>query len=460
MTTAPESILAATRGEATANERTKLLQPRWRFVYTWTPALVKSARILADGGTLRLAADLVEDMIADDRVAGVLGARVRGLLGLPLSFEDGSGRARRKRAVKRAIEAQEDFWTIFPEAELTTVAAWGIVLGVGLGEFVWERDESTGREVQRLYAWHPRWLRFDYSTRRWMLRVGDGIEEIEVRPGDRKWLLFTPYGFERPWSWAAWRGIAPWWLLKTFGRNDWGQHSEVHGDPIRLGTSPAGSQKADREAYAADLNGMGSHSVLVPPSGYGLELVEATAQTWKMFPAELSEANTAISILLAGANLTSEVKGGSRAAATVHDDIRHDLIAWDAAALSTVMHEQALVPWAEVNFNDAKLAPWPKWDTAPPDSEASRAAAQKDRATAFGLLADAIQKLRAQGVNVDLAELLELFEVPVDENAPTVEAAPATPPSDSAPPPAESAPPPATDKPAPPAARTRKRSRS
>jgi len=46
--------------------------------------------------------------------------------------------------------------------------------------------------------------------------------------------------------------------------------------------------------------------------------------------------------------------------------VRDDLVRFDAEALATCLNEQVLRWWAEFNFGDARLAPWPNWDTAPP----------------------------------------------------------------------------------------------
>src|SRR5262245_35766096 len=97
-------------------------EPSVRTFCDWNPGLLRAARLQADGGSLRLAADLCEAMLADDRIQGVLRTRTRGLLGLKLSFEEGHGR--RKKAAVRALEAEEDWWTAFPEDALGHLLDW------------------------------------------------------------------------------------------------------------------------------------------------------------------------------------------------------------------------------------------------------------------------------------------------------------------------------------------------
>lgn len=333
-----------------------------RRLIEWTNTELKAARLLADGGTLSYAAELVDELRADSRVAGVLPQRVNGLLGLPLTFEASGDGRRRGRAV-RALEADEDWWQIAPEHELADLQTWGLLLGVGLAELVWSTNER-GRAIPRLKTWDPRWLRWEWTTRRWLLRTQD--EETEIHPGGGKWLLYTPYGASRPWAKGLWRALAKLWLLKSFALDDWARHGEMHGSPIRVGVAPEGSQAEDREDFATDLAEIGRDTSIVPPPGYRLELLEAEAKTWEQFPKQIETTNAEISILLVGQNLTSDVQGGSFAAAKIHQNVRDDLIRFDAEALSTALNEQVLTWWAEFNFGDPKLAPWPSWDTKPP----------------------------------------------------------------------------------------------
>jgi phage gp29-like protein len=347
-----------------ARPERKTYREGWgRRLVDWTNADLKTARYLADGGTLSYAAELVDELRADSRVAGVLPQRVNGLLGLQLTFEASGDGRRRGRAV-RALEADEDWWQIAPEHELADLQTWGLLLGVGLAELVWTTNER-GRAIPRLKVWDPRWLRYEWTTRRWLLRTDDQ-GDIEIVPGGGKWVIYTPYGASRPWAKGLWRALARWWLLKTFALDDWARHGEMHGSPIRVGLAPEGSQPEDREKFAADLAEIGRDTSIVPPPGYTMELLEAEAKTWEQFPKQIETANAELSILLVGQNLTSEVTGGSFAAAKIHENVRDDLVRFDAEALATCLNEQVLRWWAEFNFGDARLAPWPNWDTAPP----------------------------------------------------------------------------------------------
>ncbi len=180
--------------------------------------------------------------------------------------------------------------------------------------------------------------------------------------------------------------------------------------PPRLRAPQRGARHAhSREELASDLGDLGRDTGLCLPPGYDLKLVEATAKTWEMFRAQIELADLAIAIRLAGQNLTSDVSGGSLAAAKVHASIRADIIRCDAEALATTTHDQALTHWASLNFGDARLAPWPAWPTDPPEDELAKAQTREAQGKA-------LSALKAAGVKLD--PVLEEFGLELDPNAP------------------------------------------
>lgn len=184
-------------------------EPPVRIYNIWTPDLLRAAQRYAESGNLSRVADLCEEILGDDRAAAVLNTRANSLLGCDVSFEEGLGR-RRKAAVK-ALEAEDDYWAAFPEEELRRLIVWGVLLGIGLAQIRWE-DKDPGnvfsRKIPRILVWHPRFLRWDWTERRWYLTVDNYGREIPIEPGKGGWIFFTPYGASRPWAYGLWRGMA------------------------------------------------------------------------------------------------------------------------------------------------------------------------------------------------------------------------------------------------------------
>jgi hypothetical protein len=388
-----------------------LVAPSARTWIEWTPDLIRAAMQLADGGSLRLAADLCEAMLGDDRVQGALNLRARGLLGLPLSFERAGDGRRAGRAV-RHLDAEQDFWTAFPQPTLGKLNAWGVLLGVGLAQSVWT-EIPAGRVLPVLEWWHPRNLRWDAMARGWWVRTVAGEVALEV--GTARWVFYAPGGTPRPWVDGAWRAIAPWWLLKTYAKSDWGVEGErARGllavkppAPGASGVLPDSDQRrAHRQRLAEQLRTLGRNGVIVLPDGFDLSLVQAAANTWQTYKGQVDAANTAIAIALTGTNLTTEVTGGSYAAAEVHRAVSNTLLTADAGALGACLHDGPLRWWAFYNFGDPELAPWPAWDTTPPEDLAALVGA-------WGAAADAAAKFRDLGVDVDVAEIARRVRLPL-----------------------------------------------
>jgi phage gp29-like protein len=403
-------------------DTTQHVEPSHRTWVDWTPARVKAAERMADAGNLRLAAELCDALLADDRVQGALGVRARGLLGLPFSFEPGVGR--RRRAGVKYLEAEEDFDAAYPEEQLARFNAWGILLGVAPAQNLWT-ERANGRVIPVIDPWHPRGLRHDGAAEQWYMNTADA-GEVPITPGDGRWLLYTPSGTKRPWSYGAWRAVARWWLLKQYAVSDWGVQGErargilAAKPPSGTTDAPAGGDTTGRAAnrfkLAELLRDAARNAALVLPAGYDLELVQAAANTYETYRAQIDMANAGIAIALTGQNLTTEVKGGSHAAAEVHKSVANVLLRSDGQTLPTCLHDQAIAWWAEFNLGNRAAAPWPFWDTTPPADLAGMT-------TMWRGAAEAVDKFRALGVDVDLDEVCRQVGIPV--RAPAADPKPA-----------------------------------
>lgn len=373
-----------------------------RALCEWTTSQMRAAEAVAEGGDLRMLADLCDALRGDARVRAALETRVRGLLRLPLAFLP-SGDGRRKGRVVRALEAEEDWWTIAPEDELVELLSWLILLGVAVARLEWE--ERNGRLVPTLRVRDPRWLRWDWQSRRWLLRVEDGAQEVEVVPGDREWVLLTLGAGARPWRHGAWRALRKYWLGRELSWSDLLRAGEVDGSPARIGIAPDDASDDVCQEVVEDLSAMGAAAAYVPPPGWKVEVLEATAQTWKLFPVALQIGATEVAIAITGQNLSTEVTAGVGTGATLHANVREDLIGSTADQAATGIHAQVLTPWAEVNFGDSALAPWPVWDTEPPARKLARTAAMKTFGEAVKAARDALQ---GTGLRLDLEALRAL----------------------------------------------------
>lgn len=386
--------------------------------YSWTEwdriHAVKRAIRELEFGQLRSAALLVDAMTRDDRIRGDLLKRTEALPSLPLSFEDGVERA------KKLLD-EKTFESMIDDAALSELEKWGVMLGIGFAQLLWETRD--GLWWPKLKVWHPQNAWWNWATRSWWMGTEDqGV--VEVKPGDGQWVIYAPYGLDRAYMMGAVRALYVPWLLRQWGMRDWGRWSEVYGGAIRVAKTPAAADEDDKQRFLKEVAAIGGNTVLRLPTSadplqqYGLELVEAKSTGADGFNQLIGLASTSISICLLGQNLTSEVKGGSRAAAQVHDGIRDQILESDAQRVGRCVYEQVLQPWARFNFGAPEAAPRACWSTKPPDDK-------KTEGEAYKALGEGLTALRGVGAKPDIDTILERHGVPVTGPAEEPEPAPA-----------------------------------
>jgi phage gp29-like protein len=416
-----------------------LTEPSSRvWTYDWTPDLLRTAELLADAGDMRMMSDLCTCLLGDDRVDGALTVLSGAITGLPMTFEGSPDKRGSRKAIK-FLEASEDWWKIFPEAEVQRLIHQAVTTGFAVARNQWREDPETGRVIGPIDVWDTSHFGYDAETDQWYRRLANGQREpVDLTSGE--WLFFAPRGRKRPWRRGAWRAVARWWLLKRYAIADWGAFSERHGQgtlvaqtqpamhnvagPLAPGGATFGNTTEARKKIASDLQALGRNSAIALPAGWTMELVEATADTWQTFQAQVQMADAGIALAYHGTNMTAE-QGGSYAKALVLHGVHIQVVASLAQALSTTTHDDNLVFWAEFNLGARTAAPWAVWDASPP-------ADRKGDADAMGALGTACETLMRVSPRVDVERILEDAGVPLLAEAPAPSPAPA--PAQPAPP--------------------------
>lgn len=399
-----------TSGRQRRHQAAQIQQPSVRTYRTWTPALLRNAEFSADSGYIRHAVDVCDWLLGDDKVRGALDGRINALFGADISFEASGDRRRRNRAA-RALEVGEDWWTMFPSAAARQVGYWAILLGLGPGTLRYEQlEEHDGRDLPILHFFHPQPLRYDWARRTWIRRIttasGDaGGAEEPIEFGDGVWLGHMPFGDYRPWSLGLWRSLAPWVLLKAYARSDYGVLGEAARKQVVEIDKEVDDTREKRKELADALKEMGADGAIVLPPGYSYKLVEASAATKDLYDKQIKLADNAIAITIRGGNLTTNVEQGSRAAAEVQERTGDQAnLGADAEAWSTTAHDQVLVYWAEDNFADARLAPWPVYATEPEED-------RKQKAEVMVQALAGAEKAELLGFEVDRKAFIDEFQL-------------------------------------------------
>lgn len=397
-------------------------EPIWQGAMpSWTPRTARAAYNLAQSGDLSLAAQLCDALRSDGRIRGMLETRKNALFGCELEFEP-AGNKRRAGPIIRALDDDGEFWRMAPEPALSQIFIWGLLLNCGLGELAWQREEfievddnavvvaRDKRWLQLLYPKHPRNLRFDPISRGWRLMTADAVE-IEVVPGNGRWLMYSPFGDNAPWMHGLYWPLALLWLSKSYSDFDWGRRNEARGRSALVGTTPEGSSDEDRDRFAKDIADLRTKLGIALPPGYGLDKVDFGPSDHETFHARINWVDSAIATLVLGQNLTGEPHAQSLAAPKTNDKVRQDYLENDAESFATCIQEQKLRSYANVRFGDPRLAPWPNWKTDPPEDLERSAQTTERAAKALGLLL-------ARGVPVDHVAYCERFNIPLIEGAP------------------------------------------
>lgn len=375
----------------------------------WTVPMIRGALSAHINGYFQQAAILTEATLGDDCTQTALNGRIKGITQRhihALKHEGDSDGSMRDAALW--------MWRrVFTDEVLDQVYTWTVFMGFCLCEIVWKLERYKDRDVwvPHLKYWHPQYIYYDVGRRQYVaITAEDG--SIYIDPEDPKWWLFTPWGEYRGWLRGAIRGCAPLWIVRQFAIRDWARFSEVHGLPIKSIKAPAQSDARDKARMFAQVRNLGANSTVLLPqqtgdTGWLLELIEAKDRAWEAFPGLADYCDRRIHLNIRGTNLTSEVQGGSYAAAQVHADEDSGYADSDCRKL-TDSARRIVEMFLAYNFGAGELAP--DMYLEPPDKMDKVALAQSQ------LNVSAMVKAFAEsGWKIDAKMLAEQYNIPLIE---------------------------------------------
>ena len=403
----------ATRVPARARKPSPVViqQARLDQFTRWTADLVKRALDAHEQGDFSQSAMLIDSMGRDDRIAAVIGTRVNAIVGAngpDFSIEPPDG-----QSDELAQRVSTWWFETVPDDVMRAIAMDMLMAGLHVSRVHWALTENEWRPV-RLERWHLGNLYWDDQIERFIARTDGGEETVE--PGDPNWLVIAPGG-ARTWMSGGVRAMGLAYLMRQFNFRDWTRFNERHGLPIITVEEPAGGDERKKNAFYQSIQRMGSGGIIRLPQnqagvGYKLAIVEAKDAAHQTFTAFRQDLDTCIAVFWLGQNLSTEVKGGSFAAATAHDRIRADYLEADTECLSTQLRAQLLLWYCRFNvasFSDED-APWPTWQTAV-------AVDKKVEAETAKASAEAIALLRKTKMPIDFKVLLEKLGLSILEGS-------------------------------------------
>lgn len=379
-----------------------------------------------DAGSFRRPALLVERMLENPRFRGVVETRLNGLISSHVKWRP----ARNNRdARKAAAEFEEDWRYIAPGPVRKQLAESNLLLGVQFAQRVLVQGPS-GRFLPVVRPYWPGFAEWQDIERQYRLEQNGGKFAYvqspalggEVDPARSAWIVgeqFGAYSWRRALVRAAWRP----WLGHEWAQRDQNRASEKHGIGIIKAKYPRGTGDEHRAAidkYVSRLRTMPSEGVIPleqrgdGEANFDVEPFEFNGSGFAAIDSAMNAAAVALAILLLGHNLTTEIKGGSFAAASVGDYIRDDVKTADAAAEAAWLSPQVSRVWALWNYDDPSLAPEPEYVTDSP-------AVNQAWAQMTASLAQAMGMLREHVPAVDLEALAEMARLPLRPESETVQ---------------------------------------
>lgn len=409
-TTLPQSTFVTTPTE----------QP---FLMTEVSATVEAVRAIItehEQGEFYTSAQLADVLDRNARVRGALDSRVRAVLGAETKLEPPSQAADDPLA-HLIMRRAETWWNdVANEAVLEGMLRYHITVGVAPAEVTWSvrRNVVDGASwIPTIHPWHPATSGYDDSTKRLYVTDAKG-HALDVCPGDGRWLVLQASALY-PWMRGVIRCVGLEDTMRGFAIQDWARWCEKHGIPITKAYVPREEiASTATKNFLRNLRLMGRQGHIKLPvdddgkKRYDVAFEEMKAASWQGFLRMVELCDTDVSIAILGQNLTSEVKGGSYAAARVHDEVKLDIVRADANMLSTCLREGVLKPWVRFNYGAhvEELAPWPRWLVEPPVNMES---SSKILSAVMGAV-EAAARAQQAGIIVplDVRALLEVYEIP------------------------------------------------
>lgn len=379
-----------------------LLAPPTITPTRWYLSDLETAEHLADMGNMSRAAQLMLAARKDGHLAGVLSTRTGGLVRLARTFR---GDADIIAELERGHHSRAAFDDFIPPSELSSLAADGLLLGVGVGEFIPVR----GRRFPVFVRLEPQHLRFLWAENQWFYQGIAGLEAIT--PGDGRWVLYTPYGRVSPWQSGLWRGVGQAWIRKQHAslyRDNW-EATLAH--PARVAEAPQGAAEEQKEKFFENLMAWGLNSVFGMPPGYKATLLESNGRGWESFTKTIEQCNEEFKIIISGQSVTTD-GGAGFVNGDLFKSVRADLIKETADTLSHCVNTQMLPTYVTAMHGPAAVLGRPvtqEWDVTPPKDRNSEA-------TAMGAVASAVTQLREalapDQLEPNTQQLLDRFGIP------------------------------------------------
>lgn len=320
-----------------------------------TPGRLANILQAAADGSAHDYLTLAEEMEERDmHYASVLGTRKLAISGLNIRVEaasDDPEDVRRADALSEVVNAPE-----FGELQADLTDAMG--KGYAVSEIIWDRSGKTWNP-SRFEARDQRFFQFDQNTGRELrlLDEADPIFGVELAP--YKFIVHLPrIRSGLPIRGGLARVAAVGYMCKAWTWKDWMGFADIFGMPMRVGRYGPGASKDDISTLMSAVANLGSDAAAVIPDSMRIDFTQAAnvAGAGDFFKGLAEWWDKQISKAVVGQTMSTD-DGSSQAQATIHNEVRIDLLQADAKAESNTLNRYFVRPWCDLNFAPGRAYP-------------------------------------------------------------------------------------------------------
>lgn len=373
----------------------------------WNTCRVAAALNAHETGSFSSSGRLVDAMMRDPRIFACCNTLVYGVLGLPFEWKWPEG-YKPTEEDEKYLKVVEKWWkSLLETAVPQTLMKWVVNMGFAIMGKSWElkylhcddSDEIGKLYIPEIHVFHPANAIFNTATYSYYtFTASHGMIEVE-NSCDPRIQLVEHVDSERAFMQGAVRPLGLVWLDKWMAESDWRSYLSLFGNPMRILTTdreystPTGLGETDIELFIAQMAASLSYGAPVHlMAEEKLELLQANPANANVFKEKVEDANREIAIVYLGQNLTTEVSGGSFAAANVHNSVRQDYTEAWATTLNRAMNV-IVKEFYHFNFPASLVIPEPFFNPEQPTDELRVEQVNKEKAQSMKSVAESLAKL-------------------------------------------------------------------
>lgn len=252
--------------------------------------------------------------------------------------------------------------SLINDPEFTDVVA-SLQDGVGKGysviEPVWEYEAGALRPVAYQHR-DPRYFRYDEVGQRDLCLLEDsGLPGAKIEPPyfikHEPWLRAGPpirRGVARPAAWA--------FVMQTFALQDWAAFCEIYGIPFRIGKYHSSATPEDKATLLRAVRAIANDAAAIIPQGMEIDFQETNGNRGEaVFGNFITYLDNKVSLIILGQTMTAEVSksGGSLAQAKVQENVRMDIVRFDARQHAKTINRDLIRHAVAMNFGPQEIYP-------------------------------------------------------------------------------------------------------